>query len=160
LEQWLYQAGIPRTAQIPVSESLDAIDEISHDWALGEITTAALPAGEWSPLGVVRFINALPAELNERQLVELDDALGLSASGNAEITRSWFIQVAKRRHQPAYPAMEDYLARYGRIRLIAPVYDALVKNGQDQQLAQQLYTKNQAHYHPATREVIQTLLNP
>ncbi len=158
LEQWLYQAGIPKTAQLPVSESLDAIDELSRDWALGEIASTALPAGEWSPHGVVRFINALPAELNERQLVELDGALGLSDSGNAEITRSWFIQVAERRHLPAYSAMEDYLARYGRTRLIEPVYEALVKNGRDMQLAQQLFTENQAHYHPVTREAIQKVL--
>lgn len=158
LEQWLYQPGIPDTAQIPVSAGLDDIDDISRDWALGEITSNALPAGDWSPQGVVRFINTLPAELSEQQLAELDEALGLSASGNAEITRSWFIQVAKRRHQPAYAAMEAYLSRYGRTRLVEPVYQALVKNGQDQPLAQSLFAQNQAQYHPVTRDAIKKVL--
>jgi hypothetical protein len=84
--------------------------------------------------------------------------LGLSKSGNAEISRSWFIQVAKRRHQPAYPDLEIYLSRYGRTRLIEPVYEALVKNGQDQQLAQTLFAQNQAQYHPATRDSIKKIL--
>ncbi|MDZ4728376.1 MAG: leukotriene A4 hydrolase C-terminal domain-containing protein [Xanthomonadales bacterium] len=107
---------------------------------------------------MVRFINALPTDLNERQLVGLDAALGLSTSGNAEITRSWFIQVAKRRHQPAYAAMEAYLSRYGRTRLVEPIYEALVKNGQDQPLAQSLFAQNQAQYHPVTRDAIKKVL--
>jgi hypothetical protein len=117
-----------------------------------------LPADDWSPQGVVRFLSALPTALSERQLAELDAALGLSQSGNAEIARSWFIQVAKRRHQPAYAAMENYLVRYGRARLVKPVYEALVKNGQDQALALELFNQNQPHYHPATIDSIKPVL--
>ncbi len=158
LEQWLYQPGIPQTAQIPVSAGLDAIDELTREWALGEISSAALPASDWSPQGVVRFINGLPFDLSEQQLAELDAALGLSKSGNAEIARSWFIQVAKRRHQPAYAAMEVYVSHYGRMRLIEPVYEALYNNGHDQPLAKSLFAQNQAQYHPATRDAIKKVL--
>jgi hypothetical protein len=154
LEQWLYRPGIPEDAQIPQSANLDAIDAMSREWAMGEIASAALPAADWSPHGVVRFVNALPANLGEAQLAELDAALGLSSSGNAEIARSWFIQVAKRRHQPAYAAMEAYLARFGRTRLVEPVYKALAQNGHDQPLAQSLFSQNQESYHPVTRDAI------
>ncbi len=154
LEQWLYQPGIPDDAQVPQSASLDAIDAMSREWAMGEIASAALPAADWSPQGVVRFLNALPADLSERQLAELDAAVGLSSSGNVEIARSWFIQVAKRRHQPAYAAMEDYLSRYGRTRLVEPVYKALAQNGQDQALARSLFSQNRESYHPVTRDAI------
>lgn len=160
LEQWLYQPGIPPGAQIPQSAGLDEIDAISRDWVLGEIASSDLPSDEWSPHGVVRFINALPAELSEQQLAELDSALGLSQSGNAEIARSWFIQVAKRRHQAAYVAMQQYLARYGRTRLVKPVYEALMENGQDQILAKELFEKNQSHYHPVTIDSIKLVVAP
>jgi len=159
LEQWLYQPGIPDHAQVPRSDGLDAIDAMAREWALGEIASVDLPANTWSPQGVVRFVNAMPVELGEAQLLELDAALGLSRSGNAEIARSWFIQVARRRHQPAYTAMQEYLARYGRTRLIKPVYEALVSNGQDRQLAQALFVKNQPHYHPATIESIKPVFD-
>lgn len=160
LEQWLYQPGIPQNAEIPQSRGLDEIDAMSRDWALGEIASSDLPSDEWSPHGVVRFVNALPAELSEPQLSELDAALGLSQSGNAEIARSWYIQVAKRRHQPAYAAMAAYLARYGRTRLVKPVYEALVKNGQDESMARELFEKNQSHYHPVTIDSIKLVLGP
>jgi len=154
LEQWLYQPGIPDHAQVPHSDALDAIDSVARDWVLGEIASADLPADTWSPQGVVRFVNAMPADLTEQQLLELDMALGLSQSGNAEIARSWFIQVARRHHLPAYTAMGEYLSRYGRTRLIKPVYEALANNSQDLKLAIELFAANQQHYHPATIESI------
>jgi len=160
LEQWLYLPGIPGNAQIPQSAGLDQIDTMARDWALGEIASNDLPSNEWSPHGVVRFINALPAELSEQQLAELDAALGLSQSGNAEIARSWFIQVATRRHQPAYAAMQEYLGRYGRTRLVKPVYEALMANGKDQGLAKELFERNQVHYHPVTIESIEAVVTP
>jgi leukotriene-A4 hydrolase len=160
LEQWLYLPGIPGNAQIPQSAGLDQIDAMARDWALGEIASNDLPSNEWSPHGVVRFINALPAELSEQQLAELDAALGLSQSGNAEIARSWFIQVATRRHQPAYAAMQEYLGRYGRTRLVKPVYEALMANGKDQGLAKELFERNQVHYHPVTIESIEAVVTP
>jgi hypothetical protein len=157
LEQWMYQPGIPANAEIPQSASLDEVDQTARAWVLGEVASDALPASKWSPQGVVRFIEALPADLSERQLAELDAALGLSNSGNVEITRSWFIQVAKRRHQPAYTAMQAYLSRYGRTRLVEPVYKALANNGQDQQLARSWFDENRSRYHPATIDAIEVV---
>jgi len=154
LEQWLYQPGVPANAHIPQSANLDEVDRLAKAWAMEEVSSENLPAGDGSPHGVVRFINAMPAELDERQLAELDASLGLSQTGNAEIARAWFIQVAKRRHLPAYPAMEAYLAKHGRTRLVKPVYEALVKNGQDGALAQRLFEQNEPAYHPQTADAI------
>jgi hypothetical protein len=160
LEQWLYQPGVPDNAHIPQSASLAEIDRIAGLWASGEIRSDNLPAAGWSPQGVVRFLGALPADLGEATLTKLDAALGLSQSGNAEIARSWFIQVAKRRHLPAYPAMDSYLARYGRARLVMPVYAELAKNGHDQAMAKRLFEANRRTYHQATIDAVLPVLNP
>ena len=109
---------------------------------------------------MVNFIESLPAELEPAALTELDDALKFSQSNNAEIARSWFIQVAQRRFEPAYPAMRDYLQRFGRTRLIEPVYKALVENGQDGELARQLFQQSLNNYHPLTRAAIEKVLVP
>jgi hypothetical protein len=160
LEQWLYQPGVPESAHIPQSASLAEIDRIAGLWASGEISSDKLPAADWSPQGVVRFIGALPVDLSEAKLTKLDAALGLSQSGNAEIARSWFIQVAKRRHLPAYPAMDSYLARYGRARLVQPVYAELAKNGHDQSMAKRLFEANRRTYHQATVDAVLPVLSP
>ena len=106
------------------------------------------------------FIKALPAGLSPAQLTELDALLGLSQSRNAEIARSWFTQVAARRHLPAYEKMHDYLGRYGRTRLLEPVYAALMANGSDAELAQETFKEHKATYHPLTVAKIERVIAP
>ena len=102
------------------------------------------------------FINSLDSDLSTERLIELDTALGLSATSNAEIGRTWFIQVAQRRHRPAYEKLEQYLRRYGRTRLVKPVYVALAQNGSDLELAKEIFAEVRGIYHPITNISIDT----
>ena len=154
-EEWLYEAGIPGDAPVPHSETLDQAERVANRWAMGEIAATDVPLSEWSPHATVHFINSLPVNLAEDQLSELDESFSFSESRNAEIGRAWFIQVAIRRHLPAYEAMEAHLNRYGRTRLVAPVYMALVKNGEDRELSQELFAGARSKYHPLTIAAIE-----
>jgi aminopeptidase N len=154
-EEWLYEAGIPGDAPVPHSETLDQAERMANKWAMGEAAATDIPLTEWSPHATVHFINNLPVNLAEDQLSELDENFGFSESGNAEIGRAWFIQVAIRRHLPAYEAMEAHLNRYGRTRLVAPVYMALVKNGEDRELSRELFAAASGKYHPLTIAAIE-----
>jgi len=157
IEQWLYQPGIPDGAAVPTSSSLEEAVAMAGAWSSGEWAVVELPAEDWSPQAMVAFINALPADLSQQQLVELDQSLGLSKAGNVEIARAWFIQVALRKYRPAYHQMDSYLNRYGRTRLIKPVYAALLANGEDSGLAWAIFTKARAVYHPLTITAISSL---
>ncbi|MBT8088403.1 MAG: M1 family metallopeptidase, partial [Gammaproteobacteria bacterium] len=114
VEQWLYEPGLPDDAPVPTSATLTAAAAVASRWASGELDTAAIPIADWSAQATVHFINSLPADLEDERLGELDAALGLSKTRNAEIARTWFIQVAERRHVAAYDDMAAYLKRYGR----------------------------------------------
>ena len=150
VEQWLYQPGLPEDAVIPQSESLQRAADLALRWADGEASLQAVSLADWSPLAVVHFIKTLPDTLSDEQLTELDQGNGLSSTRNAEIGRAWFIQVAKRRYQPAYESMRQHLIRYGRMRLVVPVYKALVENGQDKALAEEIFALAKPGYHPIT----------
>jgi leukotriene-A4 hydrolase len=117
-----------------------------------------LSTTQWSPQAVIYFIKALPLDLTDDRLGELDGKLGLSAGENAEIGRTWFTEVARRRHLPAYPAMRDYLGRFGRTRLIQPVYRELAANGEDLQLARKIFSGYRSRYHPLTVAAVEPLL--
>jgi aminopeptidase N len=150
VEEWLYQPGIPEDAPRPSSRTLDEAKALAADWAAGKIDTAEIPITSWSPQATVHFINSLPADIPEDRLAELDEGLGFSDTRNAEIGRTWFIQVAKRRFTPAYEKLERHLNRFGRSRLIYPVYVALAENGTDFELARTMFAKARAAYHPLT----------
>jgi len=156
VEQWLYGPGLPDGALIPSSTSLDRAAELALLWSQGEIDIADAPTDDWSPHVMVHFINSLDAELSEEKLSTLDTALGLSDTKNAEIGRTWFIQVAQRRHRPAYDKLEQYLGRYGRTRLVRPIYVALARNGSDLALAKALFDGARGIYHPQTNASIES----
>jgi len=158
-EEWLYQPGVPADAPIPQSATLEQSARLAISWAAGEVAVTDIPQAKWSPQATVHFINSLPLDLSEGQLVELDDTFGFSLMGNAEIGRAWFTQVAARRHLPAYKAMEGHLNRHGRIHLILPVYLAMAKNGTDAELANDLFDGAKNTYHPLTVMVIERGLN-
>ena len=158
VEEWLYEPGLPDDAPVPVSASLDAAANFAQAWSQGEIDIEDVPVSSWSPQGMIHFINNLDADLSEEQLVELDMTLGLSDTRNAEIGRTWFIQVAKRQYRPGYEKLEQYLNRYGRTRLVKPVYQALVENGSDAWLARGMFERARRLYHPITITSVELIL--
>ena len=158
VEQWLYQPGLPDDAIIPHSEALDTASAMARTFAAGDLPLDQVPAAGWPPKVMVHFINSLPADLGNEQLAEMDAAFGLSATRNAEIARTWFIQVATRRYEPAYDALEKHLNRFGRTRLVEPVYGALAKNGSDRDLAIEMFNRARSNYHPINVAKIENTL--
>lgn len=154
VEVWMYEPGLPADAPIPSSTTLQAAKQSALDWANGELATADIPSARWSPQATVHFLNSLPLELDNKRLEDLDQALKLSATRNAEIGRTWFMQVATRRYEVAYEQLAAYLNRYGRTRLVASVYRALAENGSDMELAKALFADAKHAYHPLTVSAI------
>jgi leukotriene-A4 hydrolase len=155
VEVWMYQPGLPAVAPIPSSKTLNEVQTMATAWANGEMVLDEVPAGDWSSQAMRHFINSLPADLDHEQLSVLDAYLKLSDTRNAEIGRTWFIQVAKRRFEPAYAKMEGHLNRFGRYRLVKMIYSALAANGHDLDLAESLFVKARHAYHPITIAAIE-----
>ena len=148
VEQWLYRPGLPDDAPVPRSATLDTAARMAGAWAAGELALDEVPVADWSPQALIHFINSVPRDVDNNRLAELDAAFALSDTNNAEIARTWFIQVANRRYTTAYPQLEAHLARHGRGRLIAPVYAALAGNGADLERAQAIFEAVRHNYHP------------
>ena len=150
VERWTYEPGLPDDVSLPASANLDAAEAAAKEWSEDETDLADIRAEEWSPQARIHFINSLPADLSLEKLGELDAAWQLSTSTNAEIGRTWFIQVASRRFLDAYDALEAFVNRHGRGRLVVPIYQALAENGQDRELSRSMFEQTRAKYHPAT----------
>ncbi len=159
-EAWMYQPGLPDDARLPSSTTLARAAELAAAWAVGEVGVNDIPVGDWSPQAQIHFINSLPADLSGERLQVLDEALGLSDTKNAEIGRTWFIQVATRRYTRGYEKLEQHLNRYGRTRLVSPVYKALAGNGQDFAAAEAMFAKARSAYHPLTVAAIERVFRP
>ena len=94
------------------------------------------------------------------QLSALDRRFKLTASPNAEIAHVWFRLAIANHYQAAYPAMEHYMMRIGRRKLILPLYRDLAATPEGLRSANGSTPRRARGYHPLAQTSVAELLNP
>jgi leukotriene A-4 hydrolase/aminopeptidase len=159
IQEWLHTEGIPSFAVLPKSDALEKVEQARDTWLRGESLDAlARTASAWSTQEWVHFIDSLPRKLETDRLSTLDRRLKLTDSPNAEIAHVWFRLAIANRYTPAFPAMERYMVRIGRRKLIVPLYRDLAATPEGKSLATQIYSKARAGYHPVAQGTVDALL--
>jgi hypothetical protein len=106
----------------------------------------------------VHFIDALPRKMEADRLSALDRRLKLTDSPNAEIAHVWFRLAIANRYTAAFPAMERYMIRIGRRKLIVPLYRDLASTVEGKAMAKRIYGMAREGYHPVAQSTIDPLL--
>ena len=156
LEAWVYGPGLPETARKPISDAFSQVAGFANQWHAGEIPATALPTKDWSTHEWLHFLSGLP-ELTRAQYAELDDAFNLTGTQNAETAFAWYMQSIRGGYEPAYPALEEFLMTVGRGKFIYRLYGALKDNGQAE-MANRIFAKAKAGYHPIAQRRISDIL--
>ena len=86
--------------------------------------------------------------------------MSLVCEKNAEIAHGWFKLVIENDYQPSIPRLEEYLKTVGRRKLIAPLYEALMKTPSGAVLAKRVFAKARPGYHPETVKAIEAIVVP
>jgi aminopeptidase N len=150
LDEWVYRPGLPGNAARPDPQAFAAVDEVVRQFNAGGAAPAALWSG-WTTAERLRFVNSLPRELPQPRLAELDRALGLSGSGNAEILSAWLQLALANRYQPALPAAERFLLSMGRGKFVTPIFRTLWGEGEwGRPIATRIYARARPLYHSVT----------
>ena len=119
----------------------------------------AAPYPGWNTAERLRFLNALPRELPQPRLAELDQAFDLTRSGNAETLFAWLQLALANRYQPAVPAAERFLASMGRRKFVAPLFETLWNEGEwGRPVARRLYQRVRPTYHSVTTGTVDETL--
>jgi len=156
LDAWVYGPGLPDTARKPKSDAFDEVAAASASWVSGEISAADLPTANWSTHEWLHFLNGLP-ELTQAQYKALDDTFSLTGTQNAETAFAWYMQTIRGGYEPAYPALKEFLMTVGRGKFIYRLYGALKDNGQAE-MANRIFAKAKAGYHPIAQRRISDIL--
>jgi leukotriene-A4 hydrolase len=156
---WVLAPGLPGDAELPVTAMFAPVDQVRTDWLAGKLLTKKFPI-DWVTQQWLYFLNDMPATLTAMQLADLDKAFGFSKSPNAEIAHSWFMLVVANDYQPSFPRLEEYLKTIGRLKLIAPLYQALMKSPAGTEVAKRVFTKARPGYHPETVKAIEAIVEP
>jgi len=160
IHAWVYEPGLPGFAVLPAADVFAPVEDARRRWLAGSLSTAALPAKQWSTQEWLHFLDNMPAELPRAKLDELDRAFALSASTNAEIAHSWFRIAIRNDYAPAYGPLAQYLTTIGRRKLVRPLYEDLMKTARGAELARSVYAKARPGYHPIVQTTLDAIVTP
>jgi aminopeptidase N len=147
VNQWVYQAGIPENAIIASTNKFELVKSQSQKWQSEQIKTSELKTTDWTTQEWLYFLNNLASDLKPSLFIELDNTYKLSDIKNTEIAHSWYLQSIKKNYQPAFTKLEEYLLTIGRNKLIAPLYEELVKTKAHKDWALKVYKQARSGYH-------------
>jgi leukotriene-A4 hydrolase len=153
---WISGIGLSADAVLPTTTLFQAVDAARDAWLHGNLPAKQIGA-DWVAQQWVYFLERMPS-LTAAQLAELDKALGLSKSSNAEIAHSWFKLVIVNDYQPGFPRLEDYLKTIRRRKLIEPLYESLMKTPAGSETAKRVFAKARSAYHPETVKAIEAIV--
>jgi hypothetical protein len=157
IDEWLYGEGLPSTLVTPVSAAFDKVEEKQAEWMSGTAPATTIDAAAWTTQEWLHFINALPDDLSDERMTDLDKAFDFSASQNAEIAFAWYMKAVKTHYAPATPAIEAFLGRVGRGKFLYPLYEELTKND-ERAFAERTFEKSRALYHPIAQRRVAEIL--
>jgi leukotriene-A4 hydrolase len=159
VNEWVFAPGLPADAMLPATVMFQAVDGARAAWLDGNLQPKKFGL-DWVAQQWVYFLDNMPANLSAAKLAELDKAYGFSKSPNAEIAHSWFLLVIANNYQPDFPRLEEYLTTIGRRKLIAPLYEALMKTQAGTDFAKRVFAKARPGYHSETVAAIETIVSP
>lgn len=159
VEEWIEKPGLPVSAPKPQANAFAKVETQTKNWLVGLAPAVKLETKQWTTQEWLHFLQSLPAGLSEAQMKELDQAFGLTKSGNAEIAHVWLLAAIRNRYAPAYPRLEEYLTTIGRQKLIKPLYEELVKTPEGKQRAKAIFSKARAGYHPIAQTSVGKVVN-
>jgi len=157
LDEWLYGAGIPASAQHIASPRLAALDAKRDAWLKGELPTIELGAKDWIALEWMHFLNDIDQKANVAQLKELDEAYSLRTSQNNEIAFRFYLASVHAGYNVRDP-LNVFLMHVGRQKFVVPLYGATLKNPSEASWGKSLYLKARPRYHPETQASVDKLM--
>lgn len=149
INAWVYGPGIP--ANCPRADSA-RFSKVNSERAkfLSGTPAAQLATGAWTSHEWLHFLRKMPDNLSTAQMSALDAQFRFTQSSNSEIADLWYILSARHHYDAAYKGIEAFLSRVGRQKFLLPLYEELMKTGQ-QAMAQRIYSHYRQNYHPLTQ---------
>ena len=159
VQEWLHSETIPAFAVLPKSDAFERVERARDAWLQGgPIGALADTTKTWSTQEWIHFVDSLPRKMEASRLAALDRQFKLTDSTNAEIAHVWFRLAIANSYTTAYPAMERYMVRIGRRKLIVPLYRDLAATPAGLALAKKIYAGARAGYHPLAQDTLDPML--
>jgi aminopeptidase N len=154
LQRWIDAPGLPDDAVRVQSPAFARVAASRAAWEAGTLGTADLPGEGWTVQEWLEFLNGPEGPQPVSRLAELDARFGLTGTGNAEVAHAWYRVAIRSGYQAALPAVDEYLLRIGRLKLIRPLYRDLMGSEEGAARARSVYAIARPGYHPVVQRAL------
>ncbi len=151
INTWLHEPGMPDFFRAPSTERFNRITQQVQAWSAGTTALDGINTEQWTTHEWLHFLRNLPENMSQRQLSALDQAFAFTERQNSEIAHDWLLISIRHQYQAAYARLIDYLSSIGRVKLIKPLYEALMTQPELHYLAHNIYQKARPGYHNIAR---------
>lgn len=158
VKEWIYGPGLPDVLYVPVTDKFETINDHITAWQNGRLKLSDMETKDWTTQEWLHFLRALPEPLDQKTMQALDQTFDFSHSQNSEIAHDWLLLSIQNRYQAAYDRLIQYLNSIGRMKLIVPLYEAMMKTDDLQELARRIYTKARPGYHPLAQQAVDPVI--
>ena len=159
IQEWVYQPGLPENATVPQSDAFTRVEAQAQAFAGGR-PAASLATQGWSTQEWLHFLGALPETIPAARMANLDQAFGVTRTGNSEVLFAWLRKAIRNRYEPAMPALEQFLTSQGRRKFIRPLFQDLMAQGEwGQAFARRVYARARPLYHPVTASSVDAIVS-
>lgn len=157
INEWVYGSGLPPSIPRFSATAFVRAESLAKAFIEGDRLARPTPL-QWSTQALQQFLRSLPNRLTVQQMRILDSTFGFSATGNSEILQDWFLHVIASQYSVAYPSLEKFLMRVGRLKYLQSIYGELAKTPEGMEFAKQVYAKARHGYHPIAIQAIDLIL--
>jgi leukotriene A-4 hydrolase/aminopeptidase len=157
IDAWVFGPGLPENAPKVQSGEFRRVEAQVKAYLSGK-PAASLETKGWTSHHWQHFLRKLPAELEPRQMAELDAAFKFSETGNSEILNEWLLKAIGSKYEAAYPALERFLTSMGRRKFLKPLYTELAKTPAGLEMARRIYEKARPTYHSVSYNTVDDIL--
>lgn len=158
LGRWIDGEGIPADAEFVHSDVLSRVDAVRASWEQGKLATSDLPTAQWTVQEWLHFLTRLPRPQPVPRLQQLDERFHLTTSPNAEIAHAWYRLAIQSGYPGLEPALERYLTGIGRLKLIRPLYEDLLKTPREATFARRVYVEARPGYHSIAQSALDKIM--
>ena len=148
IDRWIEGTGLPDDAPIPESDAFGRVEAHATKFLAGSASARDLPTRDWTTQEWLHFLRFFDdRDLSVERMTALDDAFGLTRTGNSEITCAWLLLAIRNDYGPANGRLQEFLTSQGRRKFLKPLYKELVKTPAGHARAREIYRIARPLYH-------------
>ncbi len=165
--EWIYEKGIPENCIRIESKRLEAAEKMANDFVAGKNIFRIKKKNKFVPLKRedlttqewMAFVRALPRNLPNEKMKQIDQHLDFKNWSNSEVATEWYLLGIESGYKAIQVPLDRFLNKVGRRKYLLPLYKSLAKEPENLLWAQEVYLRARPNYHAISKSTVDEILD-